>query len=93
MLRASGESRGGIAHPLKCRKESCIDDGNTRVFQIGVGSGERWMVLRIVFVFPNQQGMEEGVQKEDCSSTCSEEYSDADGMGFLEGIPEEQRVV
>ncbi len=51
------------------------------------------MVLRIVFVFPNQQDMEEDVQKEDCSSTCSEEYSDADGMGFLEGISEEQRVV
>ena len=51
------------------------------------------MVLRIVFVFPNQQGMEEDVQKEDCSSTRSEEYSDADGMGFLEGISEEQRVV
>lgn len=93
MLRASGESRGGIAHPLKCCKELCIHDGITRLFQIGVGSGERWMVLRIVFVFPNQQDMEEDVQKEDCSSTCSEAYSDADGMGFLEGIPEEQRVV
>lgn len=37
--------------------------------------------------------MGEDAKKEECSSSFSEEYSDADGTDFLEGIPEEQRVV